>query len=168
MSKSIFHVRPRDDGKGWAIDEYDGRGAWQATYNSHRGKTPINKIEAQRRVFQLRREAINSGPVNAEPVVNRGSGRQPIPSSEDGMKRLRPGLQPAGLLPPYIQSEMVLCDPETGLRWKVYGCRISDKGVVADLVGPPRFMTMACNVLRTWPLGEDWFDEDEEEATHAG
>lgn len=29
MSKSIFYVRPLDAGKGWAIDEYDGRGAWQ-------------------------------------------------------------------------------------------------------------------------------------------
>ena len=29
MSNSIFHVRPLDSGKGWAIDEYDGRGAWQ-------------------------------------------------------------------------------------------------------------------------------------------
>lgn len=28
MSNSIFHVRPLDSGKGWAIDEYDGRGAW--------------------------------------------------------------------------------------------------------------------------------------------
>ena len=24
MSNSIFHVRPLDSGKGWAIDEYDG------------------------------------------------------------------------------------------------------------------------------------------------
>lgn len=168
MPKSIFHVRPRDDGKGWAIDEYDGRGAWQATYQSHRGKTPINKIEAQRRVFQLRREAINSEPVNADKAVNNGSGCQPIPSSEEGRKRLRPGLHPAGLLPPYIESEMVLCDPETGLRWKVDGCRSGDKGVVADLVEPSRSMTMACNVLRTWPLGEDWEDEDEaSEAEHA-
>ena len=29
MSQSIFQVRPLDSGKGWAIDEYDGRGAWQ-------------------------------------------------------------------------------------------------------------------------------------------
>lgn len=33
---------------------------------------------------------------------------------------------------------------------------------------PGRSMTMACNVLRTWPLGEDWTGEDEEEAVHAG
>ena len=123
MPRSIFHVRPRDDGKGWAIDEYDGRGAWQATYQTHRGKTPINKIEAQRRVFQLRREVVNSEPVNVGVAVNKGSGCQPLPSSEEGLKRFREGVaHPAGLLPPYIQSEMVLCDPETGMKWRVESC----------------------------------------------
>ena len=33
MSNSIFHVRPLDSGKGWAIDEYDGRGAWQHAWD---------------------------------------------------------------------------------------------------------------------------------------
>lgn len=56
MSKSIFHVRPRDDGKGWAIDEYDGRGAWQPTYGTSPEIEPMDKIQAQRRVFQLRRK----------------------------------------------------------------------------------------------------------------
>lgn len=154
MSQSIFFsVRPLDAGKGWAIDEYDGRGAWQRTIQQGPDGAPMDKQQAQRAVFQLRREAVNNG-----------SGCQPIPSSEDGLKRLRPGLHPAGLLPPYIESEMVLCDPATGLRWKVVGCRRDDKGVVANLVEPPRSLTMACNVLRTWPLGEDWEDEDEEPA----
>lgn len=173
MSKSIFHVRPRDDGKGWAIDEYDGRGAWRATYQSHRGKTPINKIEAQRRVFQLRREVVNSEPVNVGVAVNKGSGCQPLPSSEEGLKRFREGVaHPAGLLPPYIQSEMVLCDPETGMKWRVESCSgfpSEPQGVVANLVEPGRSRTVACNVLRSWPLGEDWTDEDADEgATDEG
>jgi len=67
MSQSIFHVRPLDAGKGWAIDEYDGRGAWQRTIP----KTPeggvMDKQQAQRVVFQLRRKAVNSAP-KAEPV----------------------------------------------------------------------------------------------------
>ena len=67
MSQSIFHVRPLDAGKGWAIDEYDGRGAWQRTVL----KTPeggvMDKQQAQRAVFQLRRKAVNSAPTT-EPV----------------------------------------------------------------------------------------------------
>lgn len=71
MSNSIFHVRPLDTGKGWAIDEYDGRGAWQSTYRNNAKGEPLDKQEAQRRVFQLRRKAVNSapkeGPVNKPP-----------------------------------------------------------------------------------------------------
>ncbi len=72
MSQSIFQVRPLDAGNGWAIDEYDGRGAWQSTYCKNANGGPLDKQEAQRRVFQLRRKALNSAkteaPVNkAEP-----------------------------------------------------------------------------------------------------
>ena len=69
MSQSIFHVRPLDAGKGWAIDEYDGRGAWQSTYRNNAKGEPLDKQEAQRRVFQLRRKAVNSAPTT-EPVNN--------------------------------------------------------------------------------------------------
>ena len=68
MSQSIFQVRPQDAGKGWAIDEYDGRGAWQSTYSKNAKGELLDKQEAQRRVFQLRRKALNSAklvtPVN--------------------------------------------------------------------------------------------------------
>jgi len=68
MSQSIFQVRPQDAGKGWAIYEYDGRGAWQSTYSKNAKGEPLDKQEAQRRVFQLRRKALNSAktgvPVN--------------------------------------------------------------------------------------------------------
>lgn len=67
MSHSIFHVRPLDAGKGWAIDEYDGRGAWQRTIPIGPDGAPMDKQQAQRAVFQLRRKAINSAP-KAEPV----------------------------------------------------------------------------------------------------
>lgn len=70
MSQSIFHVRPLDTGKGWAIDEYDGRGAWQSTYRNNVKGEPLDKQEAQRRVFQLRRKAVNSAP-EPEPVNER-------------------------------------------------------------------------------------------------
>jgi len=56
MSNSIFHVRPLDSGKGWAIDEYDGRGAWQRSVPIGPDGAPMDKIQAQRAVFQLRRK----------------------------------------------------------------------------------------------------------------
>lgn len=67
MSQSIFHVRPLDAGKGWAIDEYDGRGAWQRTIPQGPDGAPMDKQQAQRAVFQLRRKAVNSAP-KVEPV----------------------------------------------------------------------------------------------------
>lgn len=67
MSQSMFHVRPLDTGKGWAIDEYDGRGAWQRTIPIGPDGSPMDKQQAQRAVFQLRRKAVNSAPAT-EPV----------------------------------------------------------------------------------------------------
>ena len=68
MSNSIFHVRPLDSGKGWAIDEYDGHGAWQHSVLIGPDEAPMDKIQAQRAVSQLRRKAVNSAkqttPVN--------------------------------------------------------------------------------------------------------
>ena len=69
MSNSIFHVRPLDSGKGWAIDEYDGRGAWQHSVPTGPDGAPMDKIQAQRAVFQLRRKAVNSA--KTKPAVNR-------------------------------------------------------------------------------------------------
>lgn len=69
MSNSIFHVRPLDSGKGWAIDEYDGRGAWQHSVPIGPDGAPMDKIQAQRAVFQLRRKAVNSAKPTA-PVNN--------------------------------------------------------------------------------------------------
>jgi len=69
MSNSIFHVRPLDSGKGWAIDEYDGRGAWQHSVPIGPDGAPMDKIQAQRAVFQLRRKAVNSA--KSKPRVNR-------------------------------------------------------------------------------------------------
>ena len=69
MSNSIFHVRPLDSGKGWAIDEYDGRGAWQHSVPIGPDGAPMDKIQAQRAVFQLRRKAVNSA--KSRPAVNR-------------------------------------------------------------------------------------------------
>lgn len=67
MSQSIFHVRPLDAGKGWAIDEYDGRGAWQSSVLKTPEGAVMDKQQAQRAVFQLRRKAVNSV-AKAEPV----------------------------------------------------------------------------------------------------
>ena len=74
MSQSIFQVRPQDAGKGWAIDEYDGRGAWQSTYSKNANGEPLDKQEAQRRVFQLRRKALNSAKFEAP--VNKAEARR--------------------------------------------------------------------------------------------
>lgn len=74
MSQSIFQVRPQDAGKGWAIDEYDGRGAWQSTYSKNANGEPLDKQEAQRRVFQLRRKALNSA--KTEAPVNKAEVRR--------------------------------------------------------------------------------------------
>jgi hypothetical protein len=67
MSQSIFHVRPLDGGKGWAIDEYDGRGAWQRSVLKTPEGSVMDKQTAQRAVFQLRRKAVNSAP-KTEPL----------------------------------------------------------------------------------------------------
>lgn len=66
-SLDVDYVRPLDSGKGWAIDEYDGRGAWQHSVPIGPDGGPMDKIQAQRAVFQLRRKAVNSAP-KASPV----------------------------------------------------------------------------------------------------
>jgi hypothetical protein len=71
MSQSIFHVRPLDAGKGWAIDEYDGRGAWQRTIPKTPEGAVMDKQQAQRAVFQLRRKALNSATKDA--AVNKAA-----------------------------------------------------------------------------------------------
>jgi hypothetical protein len=75
MSQSIFQVRPQDAGKGWAIDEYDGRGAWQSSTPKGPDEAPMDKQQAQRAVFQLRRKAVNSAKPTA-PVNRESSPRQ--------------------------------------------------------------------------------------------
>jgi hypothetical protein len=51
MSNSIFHVRPLDSGKGWAIDEYDGRGAWQHSVPTGPDGAPMDSMGDLARVF---------------------------------------------------------------------------------------------------------------------
>ena len=53
--KLCIHVRPRDDGQGWAIDVYDGRRAWTKT---NLGEQPLNKSEAHRLAHKLRDSAV--------------------------------------------------------------------------------------------------------------
>jgi hypothetical protein len=91
MSNSIFHVRPLDSGKGWAIDEYDGRGAWQHSVPIGPNGAPMDTIQAQRAVFQLRRKAVNSAkptaPVNkAEELLRDSSGRRRLAAFIPGAK----------------------------------------------------------------------------------
>ena len=73
--KLCIHVRPRDDGQGWAIDVYDGRRAWSKT---HLGESPLNKAEAHRLAHKLRdpkfytartKPAVNSLTVERGPKV---------------------------------------------------------------------------------------------------
>jgi hypothetical protein len=61
MIKSIFRVRPLDSCRGWAVDEYDGRAAWQQSVLTGPDGAPMNKIQAQRAVVQLRRSAVLRG-----------------------------------------------------------------------------------------------------------
>ena len=65
--KLCIHVRPRDDGQGWAVDVFDGRRAWSKT---RLGESPLNKAEAHRLAHKLRdpkfytartKRAVNSG-----------------------------------------------------------------------------------------------------------
>ena len=63
--KLCIHVRPRDDGQGWAVDVYDGRRAWTQT---HLGESPLNKTEAHKlrdpKFYTARtKRAVNSGGV---------------------------------------------------------------------------------------------------------
>jgi hypothetical protein len=50
MGKSIFHMRPLDDGNGWAIDEYDGGGEWKRTMRHTAEGAVMDKQQAQRAV----------------------------------------------------------------------------------------------------------------------
>ena len=152
MSQSIFHIRSLDTGNGWAIDEYDECGVWRSPYRNNVKGESLNKQEAQQRMFYLRQKEIN-----------KMSNQSPIKPSDDVVKKLYPGLHQAGYPPPYIQGEMVLRDPKSGLLWRVDCCSSSSRdpsGVIAHLVEPSRSLTMPCNVLRTWLLGEDWIDTD--------
>ena len=92
MSNSIFHVRPLDAGKGWAIDEYDGRGAWQSSTPKGPDGAPMDKQQAQRAVFQLRRKAVNSA--KTRPAVNKA---EELLRDSSGRRRLAafiPGAKP--------------------------------------------------------------------------
>ncbi len=86
MNQAIFHVRLRDDGNGWAIDEYDGRGAWVCTIPQTLDGARMDKQMAQRAVFQLRRKALNSA--KTEAPVNKGaaSGVPPFGPSDGEMR----------------------------------------------------------------------------------
>src|SRR3990167_8520726 len=86
MSNSIFHVRPLDSGKGWAIDEYDGRGAWQHSVPMGPDGAPMDKIQAQRAVFQLRRKVVNSA-LKASPVNKYGEPETDV--AEPNWERLK-------------------------------------------------------------------------------
>lgn len=86
MSTSIFHVRPLDAGKGWAIDEYDGRGAWQSSVLKTPEGTVMDKQQAQRAVFQLRRKAVNSAKPTAP--VNK-CGDPETPATAPNWERLK-------------------------------------------------------------------------------
>jgi len=66
MSNSIFYARPLDSGKGWAIDEYDARGAWQHSVLIRSDGASMDKIDAGRAVSRLRREAEALGEVRSE------------------------------------------------------------------------------------------------------
>lgn len=73
--KLCIHVRPRDDGQGWAVDVFDGRRAWSKT---HLGESPLSKAEAHRLAHKLRdpkfytartKRAVNSGGAWVDPVL---------------------------------------------------------------------------------------------------
>jgi len=133
MSNAIFHVRPLDSGKGWAIDEYDGRGAWQHSVPIGPDGAPMDKIQAQRAVFQLRRKAVNSAKPTA-PVNKKcrcaGPEFHPIEGHDPGC--LIMGAPSAPLDWEYLETEVTeriralaatmddRCDAPTELKAKLY------------------------------------------------
>ena len=133
MSSSIFHVRPLDSGKGWAIDEYDGRGAWQHSVPIGPDGAPMDKIQAQRAVFQLRRKAVNSAP-KASPVNKKcrcaGPEFHPIEGHDPGCVIM--GVPGATLDWEYLEGEVTeriralaatmsdKCDAPDELKAKIY------------------------------------------------
>ena len=64
MTKEHFHVRPNDSGGGWAIDHYDGRGAWVSTGH---GNGSMTKADAQKKAAQHRWLSVST-PLNDVPV----------------------------------------------------------------------------------------------------
>ena len=84
--KLCIHVRPRDDGQGWAIDVYDGRRAWVKT---HIGESPLNKAEAHRVAHKLRDPKFYSA--RTKRAVNSGA--------REGMGESRVGTMPGSGIP---------------------------------------------------------------------
>jgi hypothetical protein len=66
-----------------------------------------------------------------------------------------------GEKPPYIQSEMRLRCPITGLAYEVGEIWRSDDVMTARLEPVPILQgrNVACETLRTWVLAEPWEDE---------
>jgi len=78
MSNSIFHVRPLDSGKGWqSMNTTDA--ALGSTACRSAGWSSMDKIQAQRAVFQLRRKAVNSA--KPKPPVNKHAELLPASAS---------------------------------------------------------------------------------------
>ena len=147
MGQEIFHVRPRDDGKGWAIDCYDGRGAWQSTHGGGTKNEPMDKQQAQRRVFQLRRKVVNGA--NSEPPVN-NSGDSEFDAI---ISRKTTPL-------PFVQRGMKLIHPDDSATWwEVEDCRMEDDTTVADVRSSDarRLTSVRCQDIRArWLLYEDY------------
>ena len=76
--KLCIHVRPRDDGQGWAVDVFDGRRAWTKT---HLGESHLSKAEAHRLAHKLRDPKFYSARTKRA-VNSEGSLRQRTTSAE--------------------------------------------------------------------------------------
>ena len=59
--KLCIHVRPRDDGQGWAIDVYDGRRAWTKTQNKAEAHRLAHKLRDPKFYTARTKRAVNSG-----------------------------------------------------------------------------------------------------------
>lgn len=77
--KLCIHVRPRDDGQGWAVDVFDGRRAWTKTHLSSENASLARQVESMAmRIESLAEELAKPEDVRLREVLDALDGRAVI------------------------------------------------------------------------------------------
>ena len=154
--KLCIHVRPRDDGQGWAVDVFDGRRAWTKT---HLGESPLNKAEAHRLAHKLRGPRFCAcGRVESDCDQSRASCPKADPASEGDDET---DIIIAGRQVPFVQVGMIV-HPDDCLNCERDGSPLWCSALVCDIHDDDetaRFGMMATLLFRNGERREEPCDE---------